>query len=105
MSDSDTYRFTTSGGYTEFIDLDLTWVSPDGSLTKDHASKKFNNEFLNASRAAGMEPNPGPLLEGWAKDAGFVDVVSEKLVCPVGTWPADKHLVSHVVEATIGIFL
>ena len=103
MIDSDLHRFTTSGGYSEFVDLDLTWVSPDGSLKPEHASKKFNTEFLNACRAAGMEPNPGPLLEGWMKDTGFVDIVSEKIVTPVGTWPADKHLVSHISERYISV--
>ena len=40
-----------------------------------------------------MEPCPGPLLEGWLKDAGFKGVAAERHVWPVGTWPADKHLV------------
>ncbi|MCJ1269642.1 hypothetical protein MMC22_009534 [Lobaria immixta] len=80
------------GGYAEFIDLDLEWTSPDGSLTEDHASLKFNQEFRKASRAANAEPCPGPLLEGHLKDAGFEDVVTQKYVWPVGTWPADRHL-------------
>jgi len=41
-----------------------------------------------------MEPCPGPLLEGWMKEVGFKDVKAERFVWPVGTWPADKHLVS-----------
>ena len=55
---------------------------------------KFNDEFLKASRAAGLEPSPGPLLEGWMKDNGFSDVKHKKFFLPAGTWPADKHLVS-----------
>ena len=78
----------------EFIDLDLEWLSPDGSLSADLSSVKFNAEFLKASRSAGTEPSPGPHLEGWMKDAGFSDIHAEKFVMPVGTWPADKHLVS-----------
>lgn len=84
------------GGYAEFIDLDLEWTSPDGSLTEDHASLKFNQEFRKASRAADAEPCPGPLLEGHLKDAGFEDVVVQKYVWPVGTWPADRHLVRRI---------
>ena len=82
------------GGYAEFIDLDLEWTSPDGSLTENHASLKFNREFRKASSAANMEPCPGPLLEGYLNDAGFKNVVARKYVWPIGTWPADKHLVS-----------
>ena len=76
-----------------WTDLDLAWRSPDNSLTPEHASLKFNHEFLKACRALNMEPCPGPLLESWIKECGFVDVKSEKFVWPVGTWPADKHLV------------
>ncbi len=90
-------RHNKPGGYVEFIDLDVNWVSPDGSLTEDHASLKFNREFLKASRLAGVEPCPGPLLEGLLKDAGFENVVAEKYIWPVGTWPADRHLVSYSI--------
>lgn len=89
-----TCRHTKPGGYVEFIDLDLNWVSPDSSLSPEHASLKFNREFLKASRKAGTEPCPGPLLEGLLKGAGFEDVVARKYIWPVGTWPADRHLVS-----------
>lgn len=89
-----TCRHTKPGGYVEFIDLDLNWVSPDSSLSPEHASLKFNREFLKASRKAGTEPCPGPLLEGLLKGAGFEDVVAQKYIWPVGTWPADRHLVS-----------
>lgn len=94
LTHSSLARHLQPGGYAEFIDLDLEWTSPDGSLTEDHASLKFNQEFRKASRAANAEPCPGPLLEGHLKDAGFEGVVAQKYVWPVGTWPADRHLVS-----------
>lgn len=96
-----TRRHTKPGGYVEFIDLDVTWVSPDGSLSPEHASLKFNREFLKASRKAGTEPCPGPLLEGFLKDAGFEDVVAHQYIWPVGTWPADRHLVSNLNESIL----
>ncbi|KAL8764187.1 MAG: hypothetical protein Q9184_000156 [Pyrenodesmia sp. 2 TL-2023] len=86
------FENTKPGGWVEFIDLDLTWTSPDGSLTEGHASKRFNNEFIKASRDTDIEPCPGLYLEGWMKDAGFQGVQAEKFVWPVGTWPKDKHL-------------
>ncbi|MCJ1480371.1 hypothetical protein MMC06_000526 [Schaereria dolodes] len=86
------YEFTIPGGYAEFIDMDLTWRSPDGSLKEDSVCKKANTEFLAATRAVSIEPNPGPKLEGWLKDAGYLDVHAEKYVMPFGTWPADRHL-------------
>ncbi|KAF6223568.1 hypothetical protein HO133_000411 [Letharia lupina] len=86
------FEHTKPGGWVECIDLDLEWNSPDGSLTPDLASKHFNTTFLAASREGGMEPCPGPLLEGWLRDAGFKDVAAERHVWPVGTWPADRYL-------------
>lgn len=69
-------------------------TSPDGTFTPDKAFYKFNREFLKSSRAAGMEPYPAPIIERLMKEVGFEDVKAERFVWPVGTWPADKHLVS-----------
>jgi len=80
------------GGYAEFTDFDLTWVSPDGSMPLDWVGKKANNEVIKWTKGVGMEPCNGPLLEGWARDAGFVDIAAVKSPLPVGTWPADKRL-------------
>ncbi|KAL8926767.1 MAG: hypothetical protein Q9172_001643 [Xanthocarpia lactea] len=92
------FEHTKSGGWVEFIDLDLTWTSPDGSLTDSHSSKRFNNEFIKASREANIESCPGLYLEGWMKDAGFANVKAEKFIWPVGTWPKDKHLIMEGLE-------
>lgn len=89
---SQCYEHTTPGGWIECVDLDLEWNSVDGSLLPDSACKRFNTVFLKASRDRGLEPCPGPLLEGWLKDAGFKDVVAERRVWPVGPWPADRLL-------------
>ncbi|KAL8935196.1 MAG: hypothetical protein Q9211_004827, partial [Gyalolechia sp. 1 TL-2023] len=86
------YENVKPGGWVEFIDLDLTWTSPDGSLREEHAGKKFNNLFIKTCRDAGIEPCPGLFLEGWMKDAGFQNVHAEKFVLPVGPWPKDKTL-------------
>lgn len=87
-------RHTKPGGYVEFNDLDLYWTSPDGSLTEDHTVYKFNRQFIKTCIEQGIDPCPGEKLAGYLKDAGFVDVVEQKFPMPVGTWPADKHLVS-----------
>lgn len=84
----------------ECIENDLKVTSPDGSLKSDMALYKFNREFLKASVESGMEPCPGPLLEDLMKNAGFEDVTATKFVWPVGTWPADKHLVRHTIHMT-----
>ena len=87
-------RFTTPNGYTELLDLDLVWRSPDNSMRPTSICKKMNAEFLKASRAAGFEPCPGPLLEGYMKDAGFTNIKVRKFAVPIGPWALDLHLVS-----------
>ena len=87
------HRYTKPGGYTELTDFDLRWESPDGSLKEQHASRIFNIEYIKAFRSQRKDPCPGPLLGGLLKGAGFTDVHVQKLVLPVGTWPADPHLV------------
>lgn len=83
---------TKAGGYTELIDFDLDWTSPDGSID-NRPIQKLNRDFLDGSLAVGKDPSPGPKLEQYMKAAGFEDVYAEKFIVPVGTWPADKHLV------------
>ncbi|MCJ1388337.1 hypothetical protein MMC18_001183 [Xylographa bjoerkii] len=86
------HEFTKPGGWAEFVDIDLAWVSPDNSMPADSACLKINTEFIKATRDAGMEPSPGPLVEGMMKDVGFVNIHHQRYPLPVGTWPADKHL-------------
>lgn len=45
----------------------------------------------------GYVVSPGPKLEGWFRDAGFVDVHVRKYRVPMGTWPKDKHLVRIII--------
>jgi hypothetical protein len=40
----------------------------------------------------GIEAEPGPKLEDWVKEAGFVNVVCKVFPLPMGTWPKDKRL-------------
>ena len=80
------------------IDLDLKWHSPDNSVPSDCAVMKINTGFIKATRDAGMEPCPGPLLEGLMKDAGFINVHHQRYPLPIGPWAADKHLVSPLAK-------
>ena len=88
------FEATKPGGYTELQDYDLRIYSEDGSLTSEHAERKWNDFGLGACVSMGKDPEPGPKIEGWMKDAGFVDVYHERFRLPIGPWPKDKHLVS-----------
>jgi hypothetical protein len=88
-----THRFTKPGGWVEFVDFDMTVYSSDESLSEDNPLRRWNTQVLNGARMIGREPNPGPLLAGLLRDAGFVSVKEEVLRLPIGTWPIDKKLV------------
>ena len=47
-----------------------------------------------AFEKAGYEVRPGPKLEEWFKDAGFVNIQVKKFQVPYGVWPKDRHFVS-----------
>lgn len=47
--------------------------------------------MTEACEKIGREPCPGPRLEGWVKDAGFVDIVHRWFKLPIGPWPKDPH--------------
>lgn len=85
------FTHTKPGGYTEIQDFDYIYFSDDGSLTEDHAVKKWVTLLCRTS----LEKNkrdacPGPRLKGWMKDAGFVNVTEQVFRIPIGPWPANR---------------
>ena len=88
------FEATKPGGYTEFQEYNLRIYSEDGSLTPEHAERKWNDLGCGACISFGKDPEPGPKIEGLMKAAGFVDVYHERFRLPIGPWPKDKHLVS-----------
>ncbi|KAL1995935.1 hypothetical protein VTN49DRAFT_801 [Thermomyces lanuginosus] len=85
------YRSVKPGGWVEFHDWDGYPDSVDGSH-KGTGLERYCNEIYGAFEGAGYEVRPGPKLEQWFKDAGFVNIHVEKFVVPYGVWPKDPHL-------------
>ncbi|KAK1640154.1 methyltransferase domain-containing protein [Colletotrichum phormii] len=86
------YENVAPGGWVEFQDYDLEYRSDDGSLTEQHSTWKWLHKFFEACRIVGRDPNPGPQLEGWVREAGdYVNVVHQKYKIPIGDWPKDPH--------------
>jgi hypothetical protein len=76
----------TNGYYSAANDDKLM----DEVAGKDHPLGTFSRQFSAACKAAGMEGDIAPKLEGWLKDAGFVNVTVNIHKVPVGTWPKNK---------------
>ncbi|KKA24792.1 hypothetical protein T310_1151 [Rasamsonia emersonii CBS 393.64] len=68
---------TKPGGWVEFQDWDNSITSEDGT-TKGTEIERHSMEVIDASEKAGYHANPGPFLEQWFHEAGFVDVHVQK---------------------------
>jgi trans-aconitate methyltransferase len=89
-----TFEATAPGGCAEFVDYDVAWRTPDNSLKEGSPVHQLITTFIKTTRENGQEPSPGPLLEGWMADAGFKDIKVTKMPMPIGTWAADRKMVS-----------
>ncbi|KAI9814860.1 MAG: hypothetical protein M1832_005662 [Thelocarpon impressellum] len=85
------YEHTAPDGYAEFHDFDY-WSFDDDDSQKDTAFLRWNRGTLEGMSKVDMDPRPGPKLEQWLKDAGFVDVYAKKHKLPLGPWPEDERL-------------
>ncbi|MCJ1440936.1 MAG: hypothetical protein MMC23_001422 [Stictis urceolatum] len=86
------YQHTAPGGYAEFVDFDANWETPDNSIEKGGAIDVVVPKFIELGEMAGIEACAGPKLEGWCKDAGFVNIKVARQPIPCGTWARDRHL-------------
>ncbi|KAF6802823.1 umta methyltransferase family protein, partial [Colletotrichum musicola] len=83
------YDNLAPGGWVEFQDSSIEYYSDDGTLTDDHAMRKWNKTLIGALESMGREPSPGPKLEGWVREAGFQRVQHSWYKIPLGPWPRD----------------
>ncbi|KAL1979542.1 hypothetical protein VTN96DRAFT_5589 [Rasamsonia emersonii] len=84
------YRYAKPGGWVEFQDWNQYPYSEDGSL-KGTTFERYFNEMVGAFYKNGYEGSPGPHLEQWFREAGFVDIHVHKYRAPMGTWPKDPY--------------
>ncbi|KAJ0301592.1 hypothetical protein COL516b_007563 [Colletotrichum fioriniae] len=63
--------------------------SDDGSYTENHVTWDWNQTFLETMENLGIDPCPGPKLEGWVREQKFENVFHQKIKNPLGPWPKD----------------
>ncbi|KAJ4289331.1 hypothetical protein N0V88_007082 [Collariella sp. IMI 366227] len=80
------------GGWAEFQDFEFDFHSDDGTLTPSSEMLKWVTILNDAADSVGRTSSPGPNLEKWVQDAGFVNVRHEKFRLPLGPWPKDPKL-------------
>ncbi|KAL1969137.1 hypothetical protein VTN77DRAFT_391 [Rasamsonia byssochlamydoides] len=84
------YNYTKPGGWVEFQDWDAHMRSEDGT-TKGTEIEHYFKVLYAAFEKAGYHTRPGPYLEEWFREAGFVDIHVQKYLVPMGVWPKDPH--------------
>lgn len=86
------YKHLKPGGYVEIQESPITQpYSLDG--TYDIATNSYARYIKHLSEASdlmGRSLSVVSELPQWIEDAGFVDIVNQKEVLPVGLWPKDK---------------
>ncbi|OJD32350.1 methyltransferase domain-containing protein [Diplodia corticola] len=86
------FKCTRPDGWTELHLFDTHYRSDDGSLKADAHINHFLATLEEGCKKLGKELYPGPLAEGWLKDAGFVNVHTRVYKIPLGPWPKDPKM-------------
>lgn len=86
---SQCFQHLQPGGFAEFIDFDINYYSQDGTLTADHALSRWMANATEATKVTGRVLHPGGQIEGWMREAGFVDIEVRRTPLPIGQWPRD----------------
>ncbi|KAL1967723.1 hypothetical protein VTN77DRAFT_2980 [Rasamsonia byssochlamydoides] len=84
------YKCTKPGGWVEFQDWNSMPRSEDGSMDGTGV-EKFYKAVMGAFEKHGYPIRPGPYLEEWFREAGFVDIHVHKYRVPMGVWPKDPY--------------
>jgi SAM-dependent methyltransferase len=79
------------GGWAEFQDFDIDYYSQDGTLTTEHALRRWLTTAYGAIATTRRTLKPGVQLEDWMRSVGFVNVQVIKTPLPLGPWPKDKR--------------
>jgi len=86
------YNHLSPGGWCEFQDYDNIPTSDDGTVREDDDFVRWERLLIKASERMGTEPSPGPRLEQWVREAGFVNVTHRRFKVPIGRWPNDPRM-------------
>lgn len=83
-----------AGGWAEFQDWDTMVYST--TLPQEEFEKselwKFHRDTISLQESRGRDIRPGPKLESWVKEAGFINVNVQKFRMQLGHWDTSTSL-------------
>jgi hypothetical protein len=84
------YNSLNPGGYFEMFDFDARFRCIDDSDTGT-ALRKWSDMMVNGAEKLGKIITHAPNYQRYFHEAGFVDVVEERLHWPLNPWPKGKY--------------
>lgn len=83
-----------AGGWAEFQDWDTMIYSTALPREEFEESElwKFHRDTVGLQESRGRNMRPGPQLERWMTEAGFVNVHAKKYRLPLGPWDKSMNL-------------
>ncbi|KAF2274311.1 S-adenosyl-L-methionine-dependent methyltransferase [Westerdykella ornata] len=88
------YTHLKPGGYFEHLEFSIeTNADPNSDNYADKMYTSFANSILSiGEEKTGMSFRTVERMKGYMEGAGFVDIVEQKFIWPIGPWPSDPHL-------------
>lgn len=80
------------GGWIQNSELSAQVLCDDGSLHADAPASSWHRKFEEVSAKTGKTFDVGRHAAAEMKDAGFVNVHTETIKVPIGTWPSNPKL-------------
>ncbi|KAK8054854.1 hypothetical protein PG993_000081 [Apiospora rasikravindrae] len=80
------------GGWFESQDFSFDMVAADAAteaMLPDSAIKQWQQLMFEGMKTLGRDLRVARYYGQWLKDAGFIDVEQELLLCPLNPWPLD----------------
>ncbi|KAF5024508.1 hypothetical protein F66182_3448 [Fusarium sp. NRRL 66182] len=88
---ADLTRNLTPGGYAEFQDVDVLLQSDDGTLTEDHALRKWGHLLSKAAQEHGTRFIETKRIGQLMTETGFIQMKEQQFKWPVNRWPREKR--------------
>jgi len=89
---NQTFDNLKPGGWAEFQDWDTMLYSTAMPLEDFRKSElwQFHRDTIDLQESRGRNMRPGPKLENWIRERGFINVQAQKFRLPLGPWDKDK---------------
>ncbi|KAL2109216.1 hypothetical protein VUR80DRAFT_2803 [Thermomyces stellatus] len=87
---ADIFRVTRPGGWCQMVEIYFNAQSDNGTLTHDHALRRWSRRYLRAAQRY-KDPRAPLQMEAMLRSAGFQDIESRMMTLPMCGWPTNER--------------